>query len=99
MPCQFDPNAVYSREELAVMLLAVGIRDVDTFLNNLQIPRRFKNVVLGADIVKAMSAPPLVDVPKAPNLGKRPAKLSGKNRSFGLQPISRSELLDKSTKR
>ena len=51
----FRADAVYSRAALAEMLR--GIVTPELFLERLAVPLRFKNAVLGADILEAMGRP------------------------------------------
>lgn len=53
---KFNPEEVYSRAALREMLK--DIIDPDTFLDGLKIPKRFRNAILGADILKALQNPP-----------------------------------------
>ena len=55
-PPAFDPRAVYSLDQLEAMLAPAVSAKV--FLERLGVPRRFKHLVLGADIVRALDAPP-----------------------------------------
>lgn len=52
----FRPDAIYSREALESML--ADIVEPKRFLARLKIPARFKNAVLGADVLRALQSPP-----------------------------------------
>ena len=100
----FRPDAVYSRDELAKML--DGIVEPERFIERLAIPRRFRNAILGADVLKALENPPAASVitqgadgDPAPSVGNRKgrAKPIGGPRKSGkvdaLEPIQICELL------
>lgn len=92
----FRADAVYSRTELAKML--EGIMDVHLFLERLAVPVRFKNAVLGADVLKALQDPPreslLSDEKPGPSVVEyQPLRRSRKSSApAGLKPISMDEL-------
>jgi hypothetical protein len=54
--CRFEADAVYSLDELAQML--GDAVSVDRFLRRLRVAWRFKHLVLGADILRALESPP-----------------------------------------
>ena len=53
---QFDPQTVYSLDELDRML--GGMVTAKRFLERLHVPRRFRRAVLGSDIICALENPP-----------------------------------------
>lgn len=75
---EIKPNALYSRGDLAAMLEPAGV-DVDHFTARLKARKVFKQVWLGADILKAFeAAPALSERPDAPEL---PAAANRGNRT------------------
>jgi hypothetical protein len=77
---EINPNALYTRADLAEMLAPVGI-DADTFVARLKPKRVFRMAWLGKHIVEAFDAAPVlaergdagggVSLPAAQNKGNR----------------------------
>lgn len=99
----FDPRAVYTLDQLEAMLApAVSAK---AFLERLRVPRRFKYLVLGSDIVRALENPPaesdLRSNPERPAAVVRhladpagPRRPRGRPRKDGTPPRRRLSMAD-----
>lgn len=89
MGAHFEENAVYTRDELQQML--GGAVSTEVFLEKLHIPTRFKHLVLGADILRAIRSLPTDEAGEVPEPVIRTGK-RGRPRKHPLAPITIHEL-------